>query len=72
MTMILIDEAQVILSEAGYKTKYPAEMDNVFYFEDRSLLGFVAVCSSVDELIQNWREKEGEFLKRYASVMSHK
>jgi hypothetical protein len=64
--MILIDEAQIILSEAGYKTKYPAEMDNVFYFEDGSLLGFVAVCSSVDELIQNWREKEGEFLKRYA------
>lgn len=64
--MVLIDEAQIILNEAGYKTKYPAEMDNVFYFEDRSLLGFVAVCSSVDELIQNWREKEGEFLKRHA------
>jgi hypothetical protein len=66
MTMILIDETQIILSEAGYKTKYPTEIDSAFYFEDRSLLGFVAICSSVDDLIQNWRGKEGEFLKRHA------
>jgi hypothetical protein len=69
MTMILIDEAQIILNEAGYKTKLSIEVEGIVYFEDRSLLGLAAVYLSVQELLDKWKKQEAEFLMRHAKKL---
>lgn len=67
--MMLIDEAQIILNEAGYKTKFSVEIKDILYFEDKSLLGFVAIYLSAQELIGKWKKQEAEFLMRHAKKL---
>jgi hypothetical protein len=58
----IISEVSVILDQAGYKTKYADDNSDVLYFEDESLLGFVAVYPTIDELIANWKNHQDAFL----------
>ena len=62
--MILLDEVRVLLERAGYSVA--SSSTNVLYFEDRSIFGFVAVFSTVDEILQEWKTQQDSFLRENA------
>lgn len=65
--MKLTDDARALLEESGYKTESPSPTIPTFYFEDPSLLGFVAFHHTVSELLKNWEEQQDHFLRENAS-----
>lgn len=67
--MNVLEEARSYLEQAGYRTESARELDGVFYFEDLSLLGFVVVHESVNDMTSHWEELQDKFLKQSASLM---
>jgi hypothetical protein len=67
--MNLIDVSREILGGCGYQTHAPKPVDNVFHFEDDTLLGFVAVHPDVPALLARWREQQDIFVKTQARLL---
>lgn len=67
--MNIISEVSIILDKAGYKTKYADDNNDILYFEDESLLGFVAVYPTIKKLIANWKDHQDAFLSANASKL---
>ena len=59
---ILGSEARNILESAGYVT-IPGQTEDIFSFEDATLLGFVWVTSSVTSILSEWQRKQDGFLR---------
>jgi hypothetical protein len=59
--MNLLGEARTILGSAGYATM-SGQADDIFSFEDSTLLGFVWVAPSVQALLEGWQKKQDDFL----------
>ena len=66
--MDLAQEARALLESAHYRGS-AAEERNMFYFEDESLFGFVWVADTVQELINEWQERQDDFLVRQADQL---
>lgn len=64
--MNIIDEARRILEEAGYSTIAKSSSDSSFYFEDESLLGFVRLHETIDDLLNTWEKHQDVFLRENA------
>src|SRR5690349_21513656 len=63
----LLDSAQVILGDAGFRTSLTTVTGMpALSFENDSVLGFVFVFASPEELVRGWRDIETAFLKSYA------
>jgi ABC-three component (ABC-3C) system Middle Component 1 len=60
--MDLALEARKILETTNYSIKV-SQTDQLFYFEDLSLFGFVWVAESLEEMLQDWKRKQDEFLR---------
>ncbi|MFY9730743.1 MAG: hypothetical protein WAK24_09050 [Candidatus Acidiferrales bacterium] len=60
--MNTLAEARRLLESSKYRT-FPADSNDVFYFEDSSLLGFVWIASSPDVLLEQWRRLQDSFLR---------
>jgi hypothetical protein len=58
--------ARAVLEEAKYDTFEQSTTEDVFYFEDNSVLGFVKNCESVDTILSSWESIQDSFLRRYA------
>ena len=67
--MDLLEEANAILEAAGYRTVRPGRSAERFYFEDSSLLGFVSVFPSVDQLLKDWEGLQDSFLSAHAKPL---
>lgn len=64
--MNLFNEAQILLEKNGYGTSLVNPKDEIFYFEDISLMGFVSIHSTIDSIIKNWENIQDNFLKTNA------
>src|SRR6266851_2061633 len=59
--MNLLTEARRLLESSKYRT-FSAASNDVFYFEDSSLLGFVWMASSPSVLLEEWQRRQDSFL----------
>src|ERR1700730_4192815 len=59
--MNLTVEARRLLESSRYRT-YPGATDDIFYFEDSSLLGFVWIASNPQALAKEWQRLQDSFL----------
>jgi len=59
--MNLSAEARRLLESSKYRA-YPGTSDDIFYFEDASLLGFVWIASDPGVLLNEWRQRQDSFL----------
>jgi hypothetical protein len=59
--MNLAGEARRLLESSKYRT-YPGANEDIFYFEDSSLLGFVWIASNPEELVKEWQRVQDTFL----------
>jgi hypothetical protein len=62
----LIYEGDSILKAAGYRTARSLEVEEVLVFEDDTVLGFVAVYSDSQSLVESWQRHQDAFLRRHA------
>ena len=65
----LEDEARAILAEAEFATLPVPGAAGTFAFEDETVIGFVRVYSSTDELFANWRFDQEQLLTRFANYL---
>ena len=65
--MNLQGEARRILEKAGYRV-FSRDSDTL-QFEDETLLGFVSVCQSGEQIITRWRELQSEFLQKNSAPL---
>lgn len=65
--MNILEEARAFLEQAEYETKSSLEHEEVFYFEDPDILGFVAAHRRVVDLMSRWEEMQDTFLRENAS-----
>lgn len=66
MALDIIAEANTLLESYGYSCR-AGESDHWLYFEDVSLVGFVAVAPTAGELIASWESRQMDFLHRHAA-----
>lgn len=59
--MNLSAEALRLLESSNYRT-YPGAGDDVFHFEDSSLLGFVWIAPNPAALVKEWQRRQDSFL----------
>jgi len=64
--MNIMHYARAVLEEAKYDTFEQSPTEDVFYFEDNSVLGFVKNCESVSTILSSWESIQDSFLKQYA------
>lgn len=64
--MNLFDEAQIILEKTGYHLEVREDPSHIFFFEDSSLFGFLAVYQTIDKLLANWHQLHDSFLQTHA------
>lgn len=64
--MNILFETIDILESEGYKTKQSDTSEDKAYFEDESLLGFISVHTSLQDIIATWKENQDEFLNKNA------
>jgi hypothetical protein len=67
--MQLLHEAEAVLKAAGYRTARNLEDAASVIFEDATLLGFVSVHDSAQDIIDSWRERQDRFLRRNAAQL---
>ncbi|HSY64595.1 MAG TPA: hypothetical protein VK829_08350 [Terriglobales bacterium] len=60
--MNLSAEARKLLESSKYRT-YAGASEDIFYFEDSSLLGFVWIAPSPDMLVKEWQRLQDSFLR---------
>lgn len=65
--MMLLDEARIVLEEAGYRCRSQLEPKEMVLFEDSSVMGFAAVFTSVKGLLDGWRSLQSHFLSENAA-----
>ena len=63
-------EARNIFEKYGYETFNFKEEPISFIFEDQSLLGFVCVCDSVQDILDKWQQVQDSFLSKSARLLS--
>lgn len=64
--MINTFDIESVLTDASYRCT-PAKYDPaVLLFEDDSIMGFVVFFETVEELLSQWKEKQGQFISRMA------
>lgn len=61
--------AETKLSKAGFNTWLPADETDRMYFEDRSVFGMVTTYESVSGLLQNWENRQDQFLRKNEKVL---
>ena len=66
--MDLIREAKVVLENNGYSVEISSQ-ENILYFEDISVLGFLSVYQDVHSIVAGWEKDQDEFLKQHASCI---
>jgi hypothetical protein len=66
MNMRVLHDAEGILRGAGYTVQLRPEDGALLYFEDYSLVGFVAVFGTTSALIGDWRLHQDAFLRRHS------
>jgi hypothetical protein len=59
--MNLSAEARRLLESSRYRT-YTGKSEDIFYFEDSSLLGFVWIAPSPEALVKEWQRLQDSFL----------
>jgi len=64
--MNLISEARSLLEEAKYWTHMPDITGSMFYFEDHSLMGFLSVHDSFEDILNKWEKKQDLFITKNA------
>lgn len=62
----LVDQAQVLLRNAGYSTSPIEGEQGVLRFEDEVVLGFLHVFPDVKTLLSGWRTSEKALITRFA------
>ncbi|MGD0792472.1 MAG: hypothetical protein ABR920_11945 [Terriglobales bacterium] len=62
--MNIAEEARRVLERAGYRIF--SEDSNTLQLEDDTLIGFVTVCQSGEEIVNVWRERQATFLRKHA------
>lgn len=60
--MNLLTEARRLLESSRYRT-FSGASDDLFYFEDASLLGFVWAAPNPDVLMEQWQHRQDSFLQ---------
>jgi len=68
--MDILNEAETILHAARYITSRASDDDAVMYFEDETLYGFIRVCDTVEEILDNWEKEQDSFLHQNASNLA--
>ncbi|HEX8521464.1 MAG TPA: hypothetical protein VF669_04350 [Tepidisphaeraceae bacterium] len=64
--MHILNEARALLDGAGFQTTASPDQQDLIYFEDHSILGFLAVHSRVEDVLKAWEEMQDRFLKENA------
>jgi len=67
--MNLSSTAMSLLKNAGFDIQESSDLFNGFYFEDETIMGIVICFSSAKELLDSWRDRQNEFLKRNARLI---
>ncbi len=67
--MDLRRETIIILEAAGYQVRDALDNLSMIYFEDSSLIGFVTIERSYEELISDWKVKQNRFLETNAQKL---
>lgn len=67
--MNLLSSAMSLLKSAGYDILETRELVDSFYFEDETIMGIVICFSTAKELLDSWRDRQNEFLKRSAPLI---
>lgn len=62
MNMMIIQEARKILERSGYLV-ISSPTVGMLHFEDSSLVGFLKVSDTVEEMLSNWERLQDEFLR---------
>jgi hypothetical protein len=68
--MDIYTQAEVVLREAGYDTwQSGTGTQIVTCFESQSVVGFVHVFETCDDLLKRWRDSQQVVLNRYAAAL---
>ena len=67
--MQLLHDAAIVLRGADFQTERDTSGQEILYFEDANLVGFIAESASVSDLLSAWRAQQDAFLKRSASAL---
>jgi len=67
--VIAADQVQPILEQAGYSVTYSHDIEQVIYFEDQSLLGFVALYPAAEDLVKRWQQQQDLFLQSHSESL---
>lgn len=65
--MDLSEEARSILETAGYRVF--SERRSILHLESDVVMGFVAICETSAEIVNYWRERQSQFLRRNATAL---
>ena len=65
--MNLLQESRRILQTNGYVVEQSRTADDQINFEDDSLMGFVWEGLNASDIIQNWRQRQDDFLRKNAT-----
>lgn len=64
--MQLIYEVEAIFRSNGFRVARAKDLEDTVIFEDETILGFVAVYTSADDIVAHWRGKQDLFLRKNA------
>lgn len=65
--MSVPEQARNILEANGYRVF--SQDVSTLQFEDDTLLGFVTVCQSGEEIVRIWRDRQAQFLRKNAAAL---
>jgi hypothetical protein len=62
--MINLLDVESALTEVGYRSRIAKFDPTTLLFEDDSILGFVSLFDTVEQLLENWKLKQNQFVSR--------
>jgi hypothetical protein len=67
--MQLLYEVESILRAAGFRTARGRDLEGTVVFEDDTILGFVAIHPSAEDMTTRWKTLQDDFLRRNAAQL---
>lgn len=64
--MINLLDVESTLAQVGYRPRIAKFDSTILLFEDESILGFVSLFETVEQLLDNWKSKQNQFVSRMA------
>jgi hypothetical protein len=62
-------DVESVLEQAGFRCRISSYDPSVLWFEDDSILGFVGIFDTAEEMVKSWSNKQATFIQRNAAAL---